>query len=129
MFSVKYNEKNIEGYRNAFGFFYKSDIMKDFYTGVHKDEVPAGGISSTLEDMGKYLRWMMNTSEDDQILPYTQKKDLFSKQIESESGKYYGYGWETSEREGKDKTINGIHSHSGVIFSYNSLTSIYPPII
>ena len=62
---AKYNSDIIESYDNFFGFRTKyKKLESEFGDGFY---VPAGFISSSIEDMGKYIRYYLNYSKDDAI--------------------------------------------------------------
>ena len=98
---AEYREDIIESYDNLLGFRVKyrgleSEIEDGFYA-------PAGFISTTLEDMGKYLRYYLNTDSDDY-------KNYISRMLKSNLSigykEYYGMGLII----GKKKRYNGNSS-------------------
>ena len=112
---AKYHEDIIESYDNFLGFRTK-------YTGLKSEIgdgfiIPAGYISSTIEDMGKYLRLYLNL---DKGFEY-----YINKMVEPKSkikyNKDYGFGMEIRQQK---NTV--IYEHSGGSFSFLCQLSIYP---
>ena len=117
---AEYDENSIiDSYDNFFGFRtkyrgIKSEIGEGFY-------VPAGFISTTVEDMGKYLRKYLNNGTEDY-------KNYISKMIERSNlslgyNEYYGMGLFIGEKNGK-KVIH----HGGATNSFQSHLYVYPDL-
>lgn len=108
----------IDGYRNFFGFTVAGE--PDYPNGNSWSQVPAGYISSSASDMGKYLQMYLNGGEsvlnadsinsmfyDNADIPYINVK--------------YGMGWELSEDYDEP-----ILSHAGLVENYMSYMFILP---
>ena len=115
---AEYREDIIESYDNLLGFRVKyrgleSEIEDGFYA-------PAGFISTTLEDMGKYLRYYLNTDSDDY-------KNYISRMLKSNLSigykEYYGMGLIIGEKNG----TMVIH-HDGRTNSFSSHLFVYPEL-
>ena len=116
--NAEYRKNIIESYDNFFGFStkyggLKSEIGDGFL-------IPAGFISTTIEDMGKYLRYYLNTNSDDY-------KKYISQMIESNLSigfnEYYGIGLFIGEKNG----TKAIH-HAGGTNSFRSHLYFYPEL-
>jgi hypothetical protein len=112
---AKYREDIIESYDNFLGFRAK-------YTGLKSEigdgfMIPAGYISSTIEDMGKYLRLYLNK---DKGFGYSIGK-MIEPISNLEYNKDYGFGIEIRKQK---NTV--IYEHSGGSFSFLCQLSIFP---
>ena len=115
---AKYHEGIVDSYDNFFGFNtkysgLKSEIGDGFY-------VPAGFISASIEDMGKYLRYFLDTDSDDY-------RNYISQMIEG-SVKYeynidYGMGMFIQKKYNEK-----LYFHPGDTNSFSSYLSIFPDL-
>ena len=115
---AEYHEKIIDSYNNFFGFrkkygSLKSEIGNGFY-------VPAGFISTTIEDMGKYLRYYLDNQSDDY-------KKYISQMIQSNLNVEYNinYGMGLLIRKINGQTAFG---HSGSTNSFLSHLYVNPEL-
>ena len=112
---AEYNDDIVESYDNFFGFPVKfngleSEIGDGFYT-------PVGFISSSLEDMGKYIRFYLNPENEEYISQMTEEN------IEVEYNLNYGMGmfiWHKNNRT--------IYEHDGETRSFLSDLFIFPEL-
>jgi CubicO group peptidase (beta-lactamase class C family) len=85
-----YREDIIESYDNFFGFRVKynglkSEIGNGFY-------IPAGYISSTIEDMGNYLRYYLKNYKEQSSDYYEFILPMIQKSVKIDYNRYYGSG-------------------------------------
>ena len=115
---AEYREDIIESYENFFGFRtkyggLKSEIGDGFF-------IPAGFISTTVEDMGKYLRYYLDKDSDDY-------KNYISRMIESNLSvgykEKYGMGLIIQEKNGMK-----VIQHGGATNSFLCNLFVYPDI-
>ncbi len=109
----------ISGYRNFFGIPISG--KPDYPSKNSWSQVPAGYISSSATDMGKYLQ--MYLSGGDNIISSESVITVFYDNVEAKSEKsyYYGMGWSLSKEY--EEPILG---HSGLVENYMSNMFILP---
>ena len=90
----------------------KAEIGNGFY-------IPAGYISSSIEDMGNYLRFYLNKSEENQ--KYFKK--MTNNNLPISYNINYGMGMIIEKKNGKI-----IYYHEGIITSFLSRLVIYPEL-
>ena len=90
----------------------KTEIGNGFY-------IPAGYISSSIEDMGNYLRFYLNKSEENQ--KYFKK--MTNNNLPISYNINYGMGMIIEKKNGKIK-----YYHEGIITSFLSRLVIYPEL-
>ena len=114
---AKYNSDIIESYDNFFGFRTKyKKLESEFGDGFY---VPAGFISSSIEDMGKYIRYYLNYNKDDAISNMINGEG----NVEVDYNVDYGMGLAVRHF---DKTTS--LEHDGETASFLSDLFIYPEL-
>ena len=112
----------IEGYRNYFGIPVAGEA--DYPEAIHNGSwtnVPAGYISSSCSDMGKYLQMYLNDGED--IVNGESIKSVLYDNVPVNNGSYYyGMGWMYSE----EMYSQPILWHAGLVENYTSNMFILP---
>ena len=112
----------IEGYRNYFGIPVAGEA--DYPEAIHNGSwtnVPAGYISSSCSDMGKYLQMYLNDGED--IVNGESIKSVLYDNVPVNNGTYYyGMGWMYSE----EMYSQPILWHAGLVENYTSNMFILP---
>lgn len=109
----------ISGYRNYFGITIAGE--PDYPDENSWSQVPAGYITSSASDMGKYLQMYLNDGE--KVITPESIDTVFYNNVlvESNVPYYYGMGWTLSK--GYDEPILG---HSGLVENYMSNMFILP---
>ncbi len=109
----------ISGYRNFFGIPISG--KPDYPSKNSWSQVPAGYISSSAPDMGKYLQMYLSGGEN--IISPESVKTVFYDNVAAKSDKsyYYGMGWSLSKEY--EEPILG---HSGLVENYMSNMFILP---
>lgn len=119
--NYKQSEANglIAGYSNYFGFPSVSKV--NYPKGNSWAQVPAGYISASASDMGKYLQMYLNNGGE--LLDKSSIEAMYYDNVYVEGSEpyYYGMGWTVAERDGK--TILG---HTGLVENYMSNMFILP---
>ena len=110
---VMFNNDIIDSYDNFLGFRTKykgleSEIGDGFY-------VPAGFISSSIDDMGNYVQYYLNSDNDRYVSQMTEGT------IEVAYNQKYGMGMIYQNKSGQI-----IYKHNGATNSFLSLLSVYP---
>ncbi|MTI66336.1 MAG: beta-lactamase family protein [Firmicutes bacterium] len=102
-------QKNIYGYTNIFGF------SKKIKQRVPRYDIPSGYIVSNLEDMNKYVSFLIDPSTE--IL----SKESIKKMRMVNGNSDYGMGWHITE-------VNGLKliEHSGAVPAFSSHIGIIP---
>jgi len=122
--SLEKSEENglIDGYRNYFGIFvagepdYPGKITNGTWTNV-----PAGYLSSSASDMGKYLQMYLNGGEG--IISEASINSMFYDNISVDNGSYYyGMGWNYSTQ----MYSKPILLHAGLVENFTSNMFIIP---
>lgn len=121
--SLEKSKKNglINGYKNYFGIpivsnvKYPFDIKQNTWTNV-----PAGYISSSILDIGKYLQMYLNCGKN--IVNKNSINSMFYDNVEFEKDSYYGMGWFYSEKNFNNKML----WHAGLVENYISNMFIMP---
>lgn len=108
-----------DGYRNYFGIPVPGE--PDYPDSNSWSTVPAGYISSSISDMGKYLQMYLNGGED--IISENSIDSMFYDNVpQDESGVYhYGMGWMLS-----NEFYEPILTHSGLVENFTSNMFIFP---
>lgn len=113
---AEYNSEIIDSYNNFLGFRTKyGDVKSDM--GVNGFYIPAGFISSSMDDMGKYLGFYLDPKNKKYIDQMTKGT------IEIGYNTQYGMGMMIQ----KTKNIT-IYKHTGETLSFKSLLTVYPEI-
>jgi CubicO group peptidase (beta-lactamase class C family) len=112
-----YDESIIESYDNFLGARTKCTNLKSKMNQKDGFHIPAGFISSSIEDMGKYLRFYLNKENAD----YVSNMTLPS--IEVEENQYYGMGLFMS-----NKSDYITYHHNGATSSFLSDLYVYPKL-
>ena len=122
--SLKKSKENdlIDGYRNYFGIpiagkpDYPGNIEKGTWTNV-----PAGYLSSSANDMGKYLQMYLNDGET--IINKESIDSMFYDNVPVDNGAYYyGMGWIYSTKTYSQPML----WHAGLVENYTSNMFIIP---
>lgn len=122
--SFKKSKKNglINGYRNYFGIpidgepDYPDDIAYGTWTNV-----PAGYLSSSISDMGRYLQMYLNDGEN--IISKESINSMFFDNVSVNDGSYYyGMGWLYSTQ----MYSHPMFWHAGLVENYTSNMFILP---
>lgn len=112
----------IDGYRNYFGIPVAGEA--DYPEAIHNGtwtNVPAGYISSSCSDMGKYLQMYLNYGED--IVNEESIKSVLYDNVPVDNGSYYyGMGWMYSE----EMYSQPVLWHAGLVENYTSNMFILP---
>lgn len=110
----------IDGYRNFFGFAVPG--KSDYPNKKSWSQVPAGYISASIGDMGKYLQMYLNGGQG--IIKSESIDKMFYDSVpENEDGKnFYGMGWTTMHGVFREPVIN----HSGLVENFTSNMFIFP---
>lgn len=115
------NNKNglVKGYQNYFGF--PIAIEPNYPTDNSWIQVPAGFISSSVSDMGKYLQMYLNNGFD--IVTEDSINKMFYDYIPQDEidRDYYGMGWVYTKYYSKP-----VLTHSGLVENYTSKMFIIP---
>ena len=119
--NAKYHEDIIDSYDNFLGFRTKytsleSEIGDGFVT-------PAGYISTTILDMGRYLRLFLNYESEEYKDYKGYIEQMIKKTIKIEDNYYYGMGLDI-----RKKNNQNMIEHSGVTNSFLSMLYIYPDL-
>ena len=115
--SVDYPTNISDSYDNFFGFRTKYGGLKSEIEQRENFYVPAGFISTTLEDMGKYLRYYLKNESDGYISKMTESN------LSVGYKEYYGMGLYIGEKNG-----NKVYHHGGATNSFQSHLYIYPDL-
>lgn len=109
----------ITGYRNYFGIPVAGE--PDYPNDRPWSTVPAGYISSSAADMGKYLQMYLNDGMD--IISKSNLDNMFYENVPQDESElnYYGMGWVLSNQFDKP-----ILMHSGLVENYTSNMFILP---
>ena len=109
----------IKGYQNYFGFPIAE--KPNYPTKNSWSQVPAGYISSSASDMGKYLQMYLNNGMN--IISEDSIHQMFYDNIPQDDidRAYYGMGWEYTKYYSKP-----ILKHSGLVENYTSKMFIIP---
>lgn len=107
---------------DSYQYFLYFPILK-FKKSFHRQEIPAGLISSTANDMSIYLRTIMNTynKESNTVLSSDITTQLFTPNKNNDSG--YGLGWQIFNED--DRLVIW---HDGANKSFESTMSIMPKL-
>ena len=115
---AKYHEGIADSYDNFFGFNTKyTDLKSEIGDGFH---VPAGFISASIEDMGKYLRYFLNTDSDDYRNYISQ---MIKGSVNYEYNIDYGMGMFIQKKNNEK-----LYFHPGDTSSFSSYLSIFPDL-
>lgn len=109
----------LKGYQNYFGFPIAE--KPNYPTKNSWSQVPAGYISSSASDMGKYLQMYLNNGVN--IISEDSIHQMFYDNIPQDDidRAYYGMGWEYTKYYSKP-----ILTHSGLVENYTSKMFIIP---
>ncbi len=109
----------IAGYRNYFGIPIAG--APDYPDAGSWSTVPAGYISSSASDMGKYLQMYLNGGEG--IISQDSLDTMFYDNVKSDDSglNFYGMGWELSKQFGTPRL-----QHAGLVENYASNMFIFP---
>ena len=115
--NAKYHEDIVDSYDNFLGFRTK-------YTGLKSEIgngfiIPAGYISTTIDDMGKYLRLYLNKDLEKNQKFHIDK--MINKSVEIEYNNYYGFGIIVGTRNNQR-----VYQHNGASNSFLCQFYIYP---
>jgi CubicO group peptidase (beta-lactamase class C family) len=116
---AEYSESIIESYYFVFNSKTKNTNLKSEMTGKNEFQIPAGYISSSIEDMGNYLRFFL----DKKNAEYISNMTICSVNTSKKNYEYYGMGMSIVKRND-----NIIYHHSGNTPSFSSQLSIYPKL-
>ncbi len=113
------NNGLLKGYQNYFGF--PIVIETNYPTDDSWIQVPAGFISSSVSDMGKYLQMYLNNGLD--IVTEDSINKMFYDYIPQDDidRDYYGMGWVYTKYYSKP-----VLTHSGLVENYTSKMFIIP---
>ena len=114
---AEYNENIIQSYDYFLGFRTKYNSLKSEMNQKDGFFIPAGFISSSIEDMGKYLRFYLDKKNAD----YVSKMTVCS--VEEKDNVYYGMGIHVI-----NQSDNIIYHHNGGTSSFLSDFYIYPTL-
>ncbi len=114
---AEYNEYITQSYDNFLGARSKFSGLKLKMNQKDGFFIPAGFISSSIEDMGKYLRFYLDKNNSD----YVSKMTVCS--VEEKPNIYYGMGIHVL-----NKSDNIIYHHNGGTSSFLSDFYIYPSL-
>ena len=112
----------IDGYRNYFGIPIagESDYPQDISIGTWTN-VPAGYLSSSASDMGKYLQMYLNGGND--VVCEDSISSMFYDSVSVDDGAYfYGMGWQYSTKMFSQPVL----WHAGLVENYTSNMFILP---
>ena len=114
---AKFKNEIIDSYINFLGFRSKySNIKSDM--GDNGFNIPAGFISSTIEDMGKYIKYYYLNPENEEYVT-----EMTNKTIPVAYKQEYGMGIIVQDKNGLK-----IYKHQGIVNSFLSLLTIYPDL-
>lgn len=122
--SLEQSKKNglIDGYRNYFGIpvagepDYPGKIKEGTWTNI-----PAGYLSSSINDMGRYMQMYLNAGEG--IIGEKSINSMFYENVSSDDGTfYYGMGWQYTT----ELFSQPVLWHSGLVENYTSNMFILP---
>lgn len=122
--SLEQSKENglIDGYRNYFGIpiagepDYPGKIQKGTWTNI-----PAGYLSSSIHDMGRYMQMYLNAGEG--IIGEESIHRMFYENVPSDDGTfYYGMGWQYTTELFRQPVL----WHSGLVENYTSNMFILP---
>ena len=116
---AEYSESIIESYYFVFNSKTKNTNLKSEMTGKNTFQIPAGYISSSIEDMGNYLRFFL----DEKNAEYISNMTICSVNTSKKNNEYYGMGMHIVKRNDYI-----IYHHSGSTPSFTSQLSIYPKL-
>ena len=114
---AEYHESIIESYDNFFGARSKFTSLKSEMNQKDGFYIPAGFISTSIEDMGNYLRFYLNENNTEYVSKMTKCN------VEIDYNKYYGMGLMIIKRRD-----NIIYSHSGATSSFLSQLIVCPDL-
>ena len=119
--NAKYHKDIIQSYNNFFGFRTKYTGLKSEMEKNDGFNIPAGFISTTIEDMAKYLRLYLNLDDEE----YKGFSEYVKKMIELGVVIDYkvGYGMGLIIKSKNNKTI---YEHSGETNSFLCQLDVYP---
>ena len=121
--SLEKSEENglISGYRNYYGIPIpgKSDFPGQIEKGTWTN-VPAGYLSSSASDMGKYLQMYLRGGE--QVLSPESIHSMFYDNVPADGDFYYGMGWNYSTEMFRSPML----WHAGLVENYTSYMFILP---
>lgn len=122
--SIEQSKKNglIDGYRNYFGIpiagepDYPGEIKEGTWTNI-----PAGYLSSSINDMGKYMQMYLKAGEG--VIGKNSIESMFYENVPSDDGTfYYGMGWQYTT----ELFSQPVLWHSGLVENYTSNMFILP---
>ncbi len=92
----------------------KKDVLDNCY--------PAGSVTSTAQDMAKYMNFLLDENDDQSVIQNKGKHDMFSKHFAmDEEIPGYGYAWQRHEFNGHTFFV-----HGGGTANFTSAIAIYP---
>lgn len=111
----------IPGYRNYFGIPIagKPDFPDQIKNGTWTN-IPAGYLSSSASDIGKYLQMYLNGGEN--VLSEQSVNSMFYDNVPADGSSYYGMGWLYST----EMYSKPMLWHSGLVENYTSNMFIVP---
>jgi CubicO group peptidase (beta-lactamase class C family) len=102
-------EKDVHGYTSIFGFSFRMKQRVPLY------DIPSGFILSNLEDMNKYVQYLLNPNSS--ILSLNGIQEM--RKITGDSG--YAMGWNVGTKDGLK-----VIEHSGAVASFSSHVALFP---
>ena len=114
---AEYDESIIDSYNYFLGFRTKFSGLESEINLDDGFEIPNGYISTSIEDMGNYLRFYLNDSHADIV------SNMTACGVETGDNQCYGMGLFISK-----KSDNIIYSHSGCTMSFLGQLVIYPEL-
>ena len=119
--NAKYHKGIVQSYNNFFGFRTKNTGIKSEIENDDGFFIPAGFISSTIEDMGKYLRLYLNIDNEEykDFSKYVKQMIVSGVEIDYK----FGYGMGLFIKSKNNKTI---YEHSGGTRSFLCQLDVYP---
>ena len=119
--NAKYHEDIIDSYDNFLGFRTKyTSLESEIGDGFN---IPFGYISTTILDMGRYLRLFLN-NESEEYKDYKEYvEQMIKKTIKTDDNSYYGMGLFITKKNNQN-----LMWHSGMTNSFISWLYIYPDL-
>ncbi len=105
----------------AKGVISKTYSSGDEKTDLESNDYPAGSITSTAEDMAKYMQYLLDKNNES-ILSNKGKQEMFQKNFSMDNNfPGIGYAWQRHSMNG-----HIFYTHNGTLGNFNSTIAIYP---